>query len=337
MTISNNISLLASSNAQTSRLVSMHSLLDDLQRQATTQKKFDTLSGFGPGALNLQRLHTVSTMTQSYLDNIEKVSQRMTLMNNAMTQISKLGNELISSLNLQTTDPQNMQSVVLLAQQNLKFVEDLINQQVDGRYLFGGSDSSTPPFADDSTLNANFASQTSVWFAGGQTTAQMTAITDAFTTTNLGLSQGLATAGAVTARIDDNLDIDYTVKADEAGFKDIIAALTYVANLHYPQPPADVATPQQLQDLVDHISATASRGVTEMNNSSRQMASKFSLLTAVRDNHISDRSLFSVQIDKIENADPTEVITNMQTLQTQLSAAYQITSMVSQLSLVNFL
>ncbi len=337
MTTVSNISFLGQSTSQSSRLSELNNTLENLQRQATTLKKHDTFSGFGADAIGLQRFRSTYTMTQGYLDNIDKVSRRITVMSNVLTEITRIGSELVSGLSLQAGSSQGMTTVSAQAEQNLKFVEDLLNQQIDGRYLFGGSDVSNPPFADHNTLDSNFSSKTISWLAGGLTNAQLTTATDAFTSTNLGLSAGLATAGAVTARIDQNLDLDYSVKADEAGFKDIINALSFVANLRYPEPPGDVATPAQFRSLVTHITSIATRGVEEVGDLTRTLASKFSLISLLQEKHVSDNNLYAAQIDEIENTNTTEVIASIQALQTQLSSAYEVTTMVSRLSLINFL
>jgi flagellar hook-associated protein 3 FlgL len=338
MTITGNISFFAQATSQSNRLNDLRSLMDDLQRQATTQKKFESLSGFGTGTLNLLRLRNEQPLLQSYMDNIDQVSTRMTLMNTSLSKISEVANQMINTINLQRQNGQiNVAAVQQQAQQSLKFVEDLINQNIDGHYLFGGSDMTNPPFVDDSTLNSNFQNQIAPWLAGTITNAQIKATTDGFSLTNLGLSAGLPAAGTVTARIDHNLDIDYTIKADQQGFQDVIRALAFAANLTYPDATTDVATPVQYNDLLDHILDMATDGVREVNDTSQQLASKFNLVKSIRENHASDLGVGQTQIDKIENADPTSVLTSMQVLQTQLTASYRITQTVSQLSLVNFL
>ncbi len=338
MTITGNISFLAQSSAQSNRLNDLRATLDDLQRQATTQKKYDSYSGFGTDAVNLLRLKSDQPLLQSYLSNIDQVTTRMNLMNSSLSEISKVGNQLLSTIQLQQQNGGvNVNAVRQQAQQGLKFIEDLINQNIGGHYLFSGSDVANPPFVDDSTLNSNFQNQITSWLAGGITNAQLINTTDGFSATNLGLSAGLSTAGAVTARIDHNLDIDYTIKADQPGFQDIIRALTFAANLPYPDPATDVATPTQYNAILDHIITVATNGVQEVNDTSQQLASKFNLIKSIKDQHTADVGVSQTQIDKIENADPTSVLVSMQVLQTQLTASYQITSTISKLALVNFL
>jgi len=335
MTIGSNVSFMTQSTSQINRLNDLRSSFDDLQRQVTTQKKYDNYSGFGTNSINLQHLHTTQTMTEGYLNNIDTISPRMEMMSKLMTQISQLGSQLLGAIHL--ADGGNMQSINRLAQQNLKFAEDMINQQLDGRYLFAGSDVEARPFVDDNTLNSNFKNKIDSWLAGGGN-APLISATDGFGTTNLGLASGLAESGAVTARISQSLDIDYTVKADQPAFRDIIRAFAFLANLKNPDPGAgDVPTAAEFKDILSHATDALTRGVQGMNDANQQLASKFSLVKSVKESHLSDNDLLLTQIDRIESVDPQSAIISMQSLQNQLTASYQVTKIVSQMSLVNFM
>jgi len=121
-------------------------------------------------------------------------------------------------------------------------------------------------------------------------------------------------------------------------FKNILRALTFLANLKYPDPAAgDLATPAEFDEILRHSVDVLTRGVQEMNDSTKQLASKFSLLKGVKESHTSDMQLLLTQIDRIEAVDPSNAIITMQLLQNQLTASYQVTKIVSQLSLVNFM
>lgn len=338
MTITNNVSLLAQTTSQSARLTELRATLDDLQRQATTQKKHDTFSGYGTDSLNLQLLYTTQTMTQGYLDNITTATSRMSTMSNGMAQISKLANELVSAIG--TGDITDMTPINQLAQQNLQFVEDILNQQSEGHYLFAGSDTTSQPFVDHNTLNANFVSQINIWLANAAPNADatLTNATDAFTSPQLGLNAGLAASGALTIQIDKTMDLDYTVKADQSCFKDIINSLAFLANLKLPDPAAgDVATAAQFQNVLSHISSVLSTGIQGTNDENHLLAGKFNIAKSAQENHDSVTAILQSQLDKLENVDPSTAIISLQALQTQLTASYQVTKIVSQMSLTNFM
>src|SRR5262249_28916469 len=156
-------------------------------------------------------------------------SNTMTLMNNALKQISDVGNQIVTAMQTQLqNDPTDIQNIRQIAQQGLSTVEAMINQNNNGQYIFAGSDASNPPFIDNSTLNSNFQNQINSWLASGNTAA-LTGALDGFSGASLGLSAGLAASGNVTAQVGDNHIVDYTIKADQPGFQDIIRALTLVA------------------------------------------------------------------------------------------------------------
>lgn len=336
MTSTVNISLLGQSTAQTSRLIDMRRQLDDLTRQVATQQKSETYSGLGTDAIKIQYLNKQEPLLQSYLSNINDASNNMTMMNNALGSISQVGTDLINSIQtLLRNGTDSLGNIKQIVEQGLKTVQDMINQNINGRYLFAGSEVGTPPFIDDSTLNSNFITQITNWLASGDTDT-LAATVDGFSPTNLGLSPGLASSGNVTTRISDNINIDYTLRADDTGFQNLIRGLTLISNLSYPSS-TDVATPSDFTDLMNYALEIVQSAVEEINDSTQQLAGKFNLLNAAKKNHTSDLQIVQTQISAITSVDSTDALVRIQALQTQLSASYQVTNIVSQMSLVNFL
>lgn len=329
------VSFLTASTTQTYNLNSLRTTMDTLQRQVTTQKKYDNYSGYGTDTIALQRLRNDQNITGQYLSNINTVTNRMQNMTDVMNKITGLARTVLTSL--QNATSESMPAISASAQQNLQFIEDLLNQNIGGQYLFAGANSSSPPFINDPTMNANFRNQITSWLAGGQTDVQFINTTDAFTLANLGLSPGLTTAGNVTARVSPNVDVDYTVKADLSGFQDILRALGTVSNLTYPNPLTDIASPAQFENIIGHAKDLLSQGTQSVNDATQQMANKFSLLKSFQDTYNSNQSVTATQIADIENVDAPSAIIQMQSLQTQLTASYQITKIVSDMSLTHFM
>lgn len=336
----NNVSLLSQSTAQANRLKRLQDQLDVLQRQVSTQKKYDNFSGYGSQTMGLQRAHGIKVQLESYLSNISTVSDRMEMMNKSMSKITEVCNQMVTAIHLNGQNgAEGMASLKQKAQQNLAFIQDLINQQYDGRYIFAGANTTSPPLVDSSGLNSNFLNQVNSWLAGGGTTALFSA-TDGFSIANLGLAPGLPTAGNVTVHIDNSTDIDYTIKANDPGFTEILRSMAFLANMDYPDPvgpPPDVATEAEFATVMDHISTTLSSGIQSMNTATQQLASKFDLIKSMKESHQTDLGIMLQHIDKIENVDANEAIVSMQIIQTQLTAAYQVTKIVKDLTLVNYI
>ena len=330
------VSLLGQTTAQSERLADLRKQMDNLSREVTTGQVSDTYSGLGTQAGPLMNLNSQQPLLQSYLSNISSVSNTMTLMNNALSQITDVGNQLVTAIQTQLQNsPTNLQNVQQIARQGLQTVQDMINQNNNGQYLFAGSDNSSPPFVDNSTLNSNFTNQINSWLATGDTTTLLNNI-NGFSATNLGLSQGLAASGNLTTQIGDNQTVDYTIKADNAGFQNIIRALTLVANAPFPSG-TDTATATDYQNVMNSALVTAQQGVTQVNTTSATLAGKFAQVNAAKDNNTTDLQLVQNRIATLTGADTTTAIAEMQALQTQLTSSYQVTNLVSHLSLVNFL
>ena len=334
--MSNSVSLLGQSNAQSERLATLRQQMDDLSRQVTTGQVADTYSGLGTNTEPLLNLNSQQPLLESYQSNITSVSNTMTLMNNALSNISDVGNQLVTALQSQIqNNPSNLQNIQQIAQQGLQTVENMINQNNNGQYLFAGSNNSSPPFVDNNALNSNFQNQITNWLATGDTSTLLNT-TNSFTATNLGLSAGLATSGDVTTQVGNNQNVDYTINANQPGFQNIIRALALVANTPYPSG-SDVATPTQFLSVMQSALTTAQTGVTQINSTAQTLAGKFDLVNSAQTNNAADLTLIQNQISTLTSADTTTAISEMQALQTQLTASYQVTNMVSKLSLVNFI
>lgn len=338
MTVTSGISFLGQSSTQSQRLQTQQRLLAELQRQITTQKKHEQYSGYGSESLSLQRYRMDLGRTDSYLQNITTVTTRVNMMNDAMDRALKVGRDLIESIATEVREGElDMTTISLRAQESLNFMRDLINTKIDDRYLFAGSASTTVPFANPGILDNNFQTEIANWLNGTNTTGQLISNTEAFGVAALGFDPALSAAGSVSIRVDDTAEIDYTVIGSSNGFNDIIRALSFAANLTFPNPATDTPTASEFHDVLDQVLEVAQRGVRSLETASAALGSKFKLITSIEEVHTQDKATLQNLIGKIEDVDTTEALVKVQALQTQITASYQVTSIVSQLSLINFL
>ena len=333
----NGVSSLATSNAQIGRLKDLSATLADLERQVATSKKTDTLAGLGSDASTVQNLRINKNALDTYNANIDTATNRINLMSSTMTTISDQARQLISSIQSQVRGGNvDIATISQQAKEILSFVSDAANVQIDGRYVFAGSDTTSPPVSDQSSINTNMQQQVSDWLNGTITTDQLGSNVDALSTTQLGINPGQSAAGAVTVRADSTTEINYTVKANNSGMQDIMRALGLAANLTSPGA-GDTPNLTDLDNVLSKITDIAQKGADALDTSNAQLGSKYTLLNSIQTNNSTDANTFeSIYSDK-ENADTTEAVAKIQSLQTQLQASYQVTSIVSQLSLVNFI
>lgn len=340
MTYTPGISFLGTTNTQISRLKQLNTTLIDLQRQLTTQKKFDNISGFGAQAYSIQKLRTDNTQISAFLNNIAEVTTRIELMSSAMQQSSDAGRMVADAVGtFYTHGGDDTDTVSLVARQQLDLMRDVINQEIDGRYLFSGTATDEKPLSNFTQLNMNMQNLVSDWQSGTLTTAQLIAAVDALSDTDLGFNPALSSAGKVTSQIDKNHHLDYTSIATQNGMRDIVRGLALAANLSAIDPALSPPGPAQsdMDDLMRYIknAVDAATNTTDRNNV--QMGAMLATAEKIEEQHQIDTATYDKILIEKENVDPTEVVAKLQTLQTQISASYEVTSMVSQLSLINYL
>lgn len=334
----NSVSFMGRSTAQINRLKNLNTLMTDLQRQLATQKKAENYAGLGTNATTVQRVRADASRLDGYLNNIDSLTTRIESMSDAMDRIATQGRTLIESITSQTRQGEvEIDSIKTIAKNALDFVQELVNHTYDGRYLFAGSDNANKPYIDDLGLNTSFQNDVADWLDGTISTNDIINNTEGMTAQDLGFSPTISSGGAVRTQIDDGLEIDYTVRGDIDGFQDVIRALGFAANLEYPDPATDTPTDGEFHEVLTKIMNIARRGVEQIDEANLQLNSKMTLVQSVQEAHGQDKAQMQLLTDNIENVDTTEVVARIQALQTQLSASYQVTNLVSQLSLVNFL
>jgi flagellar hook-associated protein 3 FlgL len=339
MTIINaGVSFLGQFDSQSRLLVGMRVQMDDLSRQIGTKKKFDTLGAFGLDTQRILQLHAGTDQLQTYSSNIDSANANMKLMSDSMTKITDNLNKMVSFLQSQPQDAQfDASAVGTQASQMIDFITDIANINLGGRYLFAGTDAQNPPVADREGLKANFAAQVNNWLSGGIPTNTLLSNTDAFSGTTLGLSATVSSAQNVNVQIDKNLEISYGAVADRSGIQDALRALGFMANLRAPDPATDVPNNAQFATVIDHVLAVARKAIDDIQVAQGKMSGSLDLSSSIQDEHKQDINILSGQLSDAEDADPAEAISRLQALQTQLNASYEVTRIISQLTLTNFL
>ena len=331
------ISFLAQSQSQINRINETKRMMDDLQRQISTQMKYDTLAGFGVDTTRVLSLRAEKVQTDTYLNNIDTFKRRVKMMNDNMQQALDMCRKFMEGMqSYQASSAQDVDIMKTVATQGLYLMRDIANQEMDGRYLFAGSATNVAPVYDLGTLNISAQFQVTNWLNGTNTTNQMNTNIDGLTSAQLGFDLGLTNAGAVTMTIDKDFDVDYTVIADKSGMDQIMRGLSLAANMTYPSS-TDTPTQTDVQGVLDHIKTMIQDGMDKLQHSMNVLNSKINLVDSMEDTQKTDRDTLLSQLDDMEHVDSAEAIVKLQSVQTQLNASYQITKIVSQMSLVNFL
>ncbi len=318
----------------------MNNLLRALRGQmSTTQSqlasglKSQTFSGLGTDATISVSLRGDVGRMDTYISNINTALGNTEIMDKAMNNVATSARETLTMLvgQMRGGDPVS-ESVNISAANALETVQNLLNTSLNGRLLFAGDAVQDAPMTDTTTPNTNVQAEIAAWIAGTQDSATTIANINAFTDAQIGLSAGLAAAGTTTVRVDDGLTVDYTVKANNQGFTNILKGLAIAANLDFNS--ADVDGYWDLYDTAMSLIDTGARAL-DIDVANLGLAANAMESAATR--HEQTKVVMQDMIGKVEDVDTAEVLTRLQNMQTQLEISYRIIASMQETSLVNYL
>ncbi|MER2265524.1 hypothetical protein [Methylobacterium oxalidis] len=153
-----------------------------------------------------------------------------------------------------------------------------------------------------------------------------------------GEDSGTAARDTATVRIGTDRDLAVGGRANEPAFQEALAGMAAIAVEILADPAGAVTN--------DRFAALADRTASILNNAKTspglpEIASDYSLasaaLSSAEDNNRTTRATLQDSLDGIETAPLEDVAAKLLAVQNRLQASYQVTSMLSKLSLVNYL
>jgi flagellar hook-associated protein 3 FlgL len=150
--------------------------------------------------------------------------------------------------------------------------------------------------------------------------------------------------GQVSARIENGVSIGVGMRANEEGFGDIMAALAVYSLEDFTLPPN--ATGEQVFINRQKFEALGNRARDVMNGSDGgqtvrmlqvEMGNLAATVNGAKERQAQRANMFKDVISDVEGINKEEVAAKILAMQNNLQASYQVTSIVSQLSLVQYL
>ena len=333
----NSISTAGQNLTRLIQLTDLRYKLNDLERQIVTGKRTDTFSGLGADSQRLQGLRADENELGSFINGGKRVLTRTQLMSSAMDNVDSAALDVIAMFQLQVKEGSvEINDINRVAGDRLDIIHDLMNSNSEGRYLFAGTDISSPPMSSPSNLDSTIQGLVDDWMDGTLTTDQFLSDVQGLNNGQLGYAPTLDAAGNVTARIDESVEVDYTVKADDPGMRSIMIGVALAKHLREPGP-GDVVTNDDFYKVFNEIPQIIRDGRGDLEQDRFDVGTAYELVNSTINKHKTDQSTLSGIVDDLENVDMTETITKLQTLQTQLTASFQTANIVQSMSLVNFL
>jgi flagellar hook-associated protein 3 FlgL len=188
-----------------------------------------------------------------------------------------------------------------------------------------------------SVATTNIQARISDWLDGTTTTTAFLSGIDGMTDSQSGFSSTVQSAKKIYARGDDSFEVDTTVLANTGGFKEIINGLRAITEMSLPVEGVDQPTKDDFYTVLNSVYGMVQTGVDGLRDSSGRIAAASQTLDVVRDNHTTDKQNLLKVLEDTESADTTDAIVKFQALQNQLDASFQVTAILSQLSLARIL
>ena len=262
-----------------------------------------SFADYGSKSRQLLVLQNEQVQAQSWSDNITTASNR------SQAAYSAIGNMIDLMTTLKTTissamSGTNTSTLTATGQTTMEDLASEMNSQLDGRYLFAGSQSDQP--AVDLTAYASTTASTTI--------------------ADTSYYQGDDKQASV--RISDTSSVTYGVTGDQTGMEQALRAAKLVAQAT--TSPIDTTTLSAAFDL-------ATSAITNLSNLQAGVSVTSNRLDDAQQSQTSYISLLETATSNVKNVDSAEALAKVKELDTQLQASYSALSIVLKIRLTDYL
>ncbi|HYE01266.1 MAG TPA: flagellin [Alphaproteobacteria bacterium] len=327
-------------------------LLAQLQTQATTQQRGQRFSEIADDAQRLIDLKALQARSEQFVRNTDIATTRLKAVDNVLDGIDKVAADFQKFLDgTKNVDDPARESLKLGAQGFLRTMADLLNTDLNGQYLFGGTRSDREPVRfepaiDDPAWTTYFGTPANRDNAASTRATVDQAEDVAYAITNtvgadgvagyyrggVAFDQGDRVLDGLKARAGEAVAVDTGFAANENGFAKLMRALHIVAAAPLPQNPADPDSAWL---------ADARALLTEAKTGLREIQSRAGSALVQLDTqaklHKTEIGELQKRVADLEQVDLAETLTALSQTQTRLEASYQVTARLGQLKLADFL
>jgi flagellar hook-associated protein 3 FlgL len=344
------ISTSAISEATRASLIKLQTQLAQAQTEVSTGRYADMGVSLGYKTGQTVSLRTEQSRLTTIMETNSVVATRLDSTQSALTALVGDTQTFVGQLLGARDAPSGPQVIQNQAQTSLKAFADMLNTSIDGAYLFAGINADVKPMSQYDQNPSSPAKQAvaNAFFATFGITQDDPAAANIshddmqtfLDTTFASLFQDPAWTANWSSASDQNIRsristselIETSTNTNEDAFRQLARAYTMAADLGTKN--LSQGAFQAVVDSAVKIAAQAIQGLTglqadlgtaqqRVDNANGRMSIQKDILT----NHISS----------MEDVDPYEASTRVNTLMTQIETAYSMTARIQQLSLLNYL
>lgn len=280
----------------------VQSSLFDLQGQISSGLKSSDFEGLNGDVEEFTGLEAKISKLKNYFNSNTEAISRLQTMSTSVDNIIDITDNvknLIGSRNGANEDDLAFEQQIKNMRQSIS--RDL-NTSVQGRYLFGGTNTSEPPVMDEPVPETVVSgTPDDVYYKGSKEN--------------------------FTLRAQENVEKEYAIRADDPAFQKIYAGMSLAIEGHA----ADD------DEMVGRAFTLVQQGLDELIAVKAQMNADYVDLNNINDRHEASITYFKGVAEAIVKSDPVAASTQVAVEQSILQATFQVFARISSLKLSDFL
>jgi flagellar hook-associated protein 3 FlgL len=336
------LSTLGESNYLISQFTSLQGSIQNLQTEVSTGDNTQVYSGLGAQASLDISLRQQADTINDLQNTVSQLTVRTSLVDKSLLIVNDAALAVQNEAFQTPSFPTQRADLVNAAQSAINQISQQLQTTVDGRNLFGGTETQTNPITGLTTLLPQV--QTAVTTAlnavpppANVPAAIQAAVAGVFSTTAAYYNGGPPTP---PTQIAPGLTVNTSITAADPSFQTLLTGLYTLAAL--PASAGQTATLPNIDDAQFDATASAaasqiSQGLSQLQDVTESNGRNQALLSDESTQQAATLTTLQTQIDNIENVNVADAATRLTQLQAQLQASFHIVADLGSISLINLL
>jgi flagellar hook-associated protein 3 FlgL len=284
--------------------------LDTTNRQVASGKLADTYSGYGDKTAVMEAARSAAARADANAATAQQASIRLDLQDTQLSQLANLADQVRQSLTKAAAD---QDATTLMTQMEGYFSQavDILNAKDDSGYVYGGDKNQTPPVTV-------------------QTLSDLAALPS--------VAQAFANGSVKTSvRVGDGQTVETGLLASDLGTQ-LFSLFQQVAQFDAGgNGPFDAKTAPAQQSFLESTISTAADNAAELNRQAAGNGIRYQIVQDTLARLNSTSVVYKGLVSNIEDVDMAAALAKLNQNQIALQAAFQVTSKLNQLSLLDYL
>jgi flagellar hook-associated protein 3 FlgL len=331
-------------------LLKMQSKLTEAQKEMTTGRLADVGKSLGYKSGQTVSLRQEHTRLTSMIDINANVDTRLDATQESLTTMIDGAQAFLSQL-IAARDVDIGPTIIQpYAEGGLGSTIDVLNNSINGAYLFSGINADVKPVAEyfQNPPGANQQAVATAFLAefgmtqsdpglDAVTPADMQAFLDGpfadmFDTAQWTTNWSSASDQNVRSRISTHELVETSTNANVPGIRKLISTYTMMADLG-----SKNLSKATFQTLVDTAIKVVGEAIKELSEAKGTLGTVQERVSKANERMSIQIDIITTHIGALEGVDPYEASTRVSTLMTQIETAYALTARIQKLSLLNYI